>query len=194
MILSKRNNTKLLISYILFMLCAVLLLILIGLNGIYLIESDKVKIIIKQNMLNIINSYDEKLNSTYETRNIDWLHKKYKCCGINDYRDWDKFMFSNNFNMTNLQKHANLSVTNFIKDIPDSCCLTSNYNCGKQYIKKLDLINSNGCFELFTLKFSNDLKILCKFSIIFSMLILFSLFTTIFVILLNTYDYLPLQK
>ena len=186
-LLSKKKDTKLIIAYILFMLIAVMLLSLIGLNGFYLIKNDKIKLIIKHNMMEMINNYDEKLNSNYETRSLDWLHKKYKCCGVNDYRDW-----TYKFNQTFLEKRLNLDSKNFISDIPDSCCLITNYNCGKQYTKKLDTINSNGCFELFINKYSIDLKILCKLSIIFFIVILFCLFSSLFLILFINYDYLLL--
>ena len=67
------------------LLISILVLLLIGTFGLYSISSGNINTVIKNSMIHNFEKYDEKQQNLQETIKLNWLHRKFNCCGINSY-------------------------------------------------------------------------------------------------------------
>merc|ERR1711890_90584 len=58
------------------------------------------------------------LKKTYA---INFLQEQYKCCGDVDYKSWEKSEWYKSNSTDRIQTY-----------VPDSCCITPSYKCGKR--------------------------------------------------------------
>ncbi|KAL3865084.1 hypothetical protein ACJMK2_006715 [Sinanodonta woodiana] len=98
--------------------------------------------ILKEGMIERYHDDEEAL--------MDWFQENIKCCGINDYKDWNKNRY---FNCTD-DNHSALKCV-----VPYSCCKdpdemtpgVNNILCGKGALKedlsKVNKINTIGCVD-----------------------------------------------
>lgn len=107
--------------------------------------------------------YAEKYTDSLETKEIDLLQNKFKCCGLISYEDW-KISSDKNF-ITSISKYEKLISTEQISfDLPDTCCRQISENCGKDFRFK-KTIHLNGCYEPFIKYFTDRILIMCSISI-----------------------------
>ena len=82
---SKDSLIKNIILYNGCLLTSILILLFIGTYGLYSVSSGNINVAIKNKMFYNFEKYDEKQESLYETETLNWLHRKFNCCGINSY-------------------------------------------------------------------------------------------------------------
>lgn len=103
--------------------------------------------------------YSEIKATMLETKEIDLLQTRFKCCGLNSYIDWKKF--SDFDSKEAISKHKLLISKEQIPfDLPDTCCTKIGENCGKNY-RFLSEINLDGCSSPFTSFLNNRIIIIC---------------------------------
>ncbi len=114
---------------------------------------------IKTEMNTTFNFYKEKYTHLEETIEMDLLQTKFKCCGLNSYKDWQPKYQKNSlaFNKNEMLLYAEQIPF----DLPDSCCINYTINCGKDF-RFLDTINKSGCFEPFFKHISNYILFMCS--------------------------------
>lgn len=118
-----KEHRGFLIVYFVLLLCIFLLEITAGvLAYVYYQEcfplcyqlSDELKVNLKETM---VNKY-EQLGEDHVTQAVDKLHQDLKCCGSNNYSDWRDGVW--------IKALAGERV------VPDSCCKTPSYLCGRR--------------------------------------------------------------
>jgi len=96
---------------------------------------------ITKNMQNGLENYNKP---GYEGVTTTWdiVQENLHCCGVDKYQDW--------FNVTGFEEN---------KSVPDSCCKAGHVEgCGKGPVDE-DKIYTEGCFDLFSQEFKNNLQI-----------------------------------
>lgn len=146
---SGRNQVVLLSSTLIVLMFMALLGI--GIWGLAVsTDEDNLRESVRNNILNAIGRYDETKKYRYETMKIDWLQERFNCCGISSYNDWKSFylygglggaggggMYANKpVNWIN-QWSVNGNLP-YVDNVPDSCCVSKQFNCGKQYFNNLN--------------------------------------------------------
>lgn len=132
----------------------------------------------RNNMLATAKRFDESNLNNHVTKKINWLHKRFTCCGVDSYSDWKAIVTFRGKNgpVRFYDKFQNENKYPYIDDVPDSCCVTQNNNCGKQlnvFGRDRSLfINTRGCLASYTKQFSADVEFLCALSIAISGLFL----------------------
>jgi hypothetical protein len=62
-----------------------MVLLLIGAFGLFSVSSGNINVAIQNRMRRDFERYDEKQPALYETLSLNWLHRTFNCCGINNY-------------------------------------------------------------------------------------------------------------
>merc|ERR1712080_434745 len=111
-----------------------LTLILLSLIGVaisvYVLRSD-VRDAITKEMAKSLKNYNEPEHRGV-TETWDFMQKNFKCCGVNNYTDWEGTpAFTNTGN------------------VPDTCCKKNTEGCGKGASISTDKIYTTGCFVKF---------------------------------------------
>lgn len=97
---------------------------------------------INQSMI-LFNETDLK---SLNTQRVNLLQSKFKCCGLNNYMEWKTNQKLNKNSI--LKKDFLLNKDQVPFDLPDSCCIESEINCGKGYVSNRTVF-TNGCFSIF---------------------------------------------
>jgi hypothetical protein len=145
-------------------------------------------------MNNTFKIYDEKKKGLFETEQIDYLQRQFKCCGLYSYKYWDKqsgkaLDASATIGVPILNKNELLLYADQIAfDLPDTCCIKESENCGKDF-RRLATVYMKGCFEPLWLYLSNRLLFMCYVSIGMAVLIFLTVSFLIFVSLTLKGDY-----
>lgn len=155
------NRNYLALSSVAFICVMYLVLLAIGIWGVSISTSSQQYVLnenVRQNYLLTVNAYDEKNLNKYETKKIDWLQGTFKCCGLNSYVDWQSFYLYGGiggagggpvYNNHAMNWNDKWSVNNnlpYVNNVPDSCCIQPQYNCGKQFtvsVNNYDQVNYN---------------------------------------------------
>ena len=127
---------------------------------------------IQANMLNSLKKYEEKSEWASNVQKINWLQTKFQCCGINSHDDWKSHLSSLHL----IFKQISGNLSEYIDDVPDSCCKRQTKNCGKIYSEKKDeTIYLNGCLQPFLQHSIRNLNILCTFGMAIGLIDLISI-------------------
>jgi hypothetical protein len=166
-----------------------LLLFLLGVIGISMNANGEFDDQIKDNMQYVANRYDLNNQYRHESRKMDWVQQRFKCCGINGVNDW-RFLLTNRYgnsagNVNNVPyrydqyQNQGAGFNQPRSDVPDSCCMLMAPSCGRQ----LNLIGSRdqqgavvfieGCFNAYSDYFSDDIIFICTLSLVISIGLLF---------------------
>lgn len=143
-----------------------------------------------------LNAYNGSINASAIEQDLDWLQRKFKCCGIRSYADWE-----NNTSVYYYHRHVTQLLppdVNRIKsrneslyELPDSCCKKEDYRCAK-FTPALSTLNTNGCFKSFFQYLVNDMNIICGIAVSLAFLTLIAIALLIYVCLSLKADYSPL--
>ncbi|CAF0994961.1 unnamed protein product [Brachionus calyciflorus] len=137
------------------------------------------------NMLATMNKFDESNQHGHNTKKINWLQKKFQCCGLDSYSDWKSIVTFQGVNgpVKFFGKYDNKYP--YIDDVPDSCCINPNLNCGKNIHvfgrDRSQILNTKGCFQMYNLQFSKDVVFLSSLAVAISVLLLGLTLTLFFV-------------
>lgn len=150
-------------------------------NGEFLSEN-------RASMLLIARKYDESNIHGHNTKKINWLHRRFSCCGVDSYADWKTIVTFQGVNGP-IKYFGNDNRYPYIDDVPDSCCINPTLNCGKNvYVfgrDKSQILNTKGCLDIYNRQFAKDVEFLSAFAITASIillgltLLLFFIFTLI---------------
>lgn len=153
-----------------------LLIFVLGVIGLSMNNNDEFMTQTRENMMKTAKKYDESNVHRHETKKINWVHRKFSCCGVNSYNDWKSLVTFQGVNgpVKFFDKYDNKYP--YIDDVPDSCCLNQVKNCGKNinvFGRDRSLIlNTKGCLSLYYNSFSKDVTFLCVLAIIVSTLMI----------------------
>ncbi|XP_040048785.1 CD63 antigen [Gasterosteus aculeatus] len=90
------------------------------------VYKDKLSAIVQDSLNDMISHYN---NGTPEFRKgLDQLQKDWKCCGVNNSSDWNRFEPNKD-------------------SVPDSCCVTEKPGCGNGTMRNPDAVHQKGCRE-----------------------------------------------
>ena len=188
------EQPHLVVVYSLVVFVMFLLLFLLGVIGLSMNGNGEFGDQIKNNIQATAQRYDVSNMYRHESRKMDWLQQKFKCCGINSASDW-RFLFTNRHgnsasNINNVpiryDQYQNFdhNFNTHGVNVPDSCCLIKTPNCGRQQsVMGRDpgsILNMQGCFKLYEYQFSNDIIFLCTLSLVFSIGLFFISVTLLF--------------
>jgi hypothetical protein len=178
-----RNQSSCLF-YAILMILFFILLFIIGVVGLSMNANGEFAVQTRQNMISIARRYDDRLPNSHVNRKIDWLQNRFMCCGVDSYGDWRSLLrfftnYDREYENGPVRYINNLDLQQkypYIDDVPDSCCINIGYNCGKSVNvfgkDRGTIINTRGCFQIYSEKFSQDLTFVCSLSITISLLIL----------------------
>lgn len=153
-----------------------LFIFILGVIGLSMKNNEEFMLQTRENMMKSAKKFDESNKYSHETRKINWLHRKYSCCGINSYNDWKSLITFQGQNgpVKYFNKYDNKYP--YIDDVPDSCCINPTKNCGKNinvFGRDRSLIlNTKGCLSLYYSSFSRDVTFLCVLAITISVILL----------------------
>lgn len=136
---------------------------------------------IKNEIEKSFESFDETNTELIHTKLIDQIQLKYKCCGKESYRDWEKLLQKNlNDKKSNYNNKFLLYKNQLSFDLPDSCCIKYELNCGKDFPLN-NTINNEGCLNSlvkFSIKLCYQNFAICIFA---SSIIIFCIIYILFV-------------
>ncbi len=118
----------------------------------------------KESMNATFNLFVEKYSEVIETKEINLLQKKFKCCGLDSYTDWKKKNNDPDFHSAILKYKLLITADQIAFDLPDTCCKNYTENCGKDF-RHRDTINLDGCYEPFLEYLDFRILIVCNLSI-----------------------------
>ncbi len=158
--------------------------------GLIIINSnEKFNQKIQANMIFSLKNYEEKNELQSDVIKFNWLQTKFKCCGVTSCEDWKSHLSPNHL----IYKQTG-NTTQYMDDVPDTCCKLQSKNCGKIYSDKKDeMINLNGCFKPFLVYSIRNLNVLCTLGMAISMVDLISigiLSVAIFRLLISKYTHI----
>ena len=81
----KDNRVKNILIFDVCLISSIFLLLFIGAFGLYSISSEKINSSVKHSMLNDFENFNEQNKDLHATKSLDWLHRKFNCCGIHSY-------------------------------------------------------------------------------------------------------------
>ena len=168
-----RNQVALLFYAFVLFLFFILLLVL-GVVGLTMNSTGELSNQIRIDMLDTARRYEDRqrfdehprsgprpARTDFVNQKMDWLQRRFYCCGIDTYADWKSILkphfsgYNNNpirYVDTYQQENSRHQVTcceycmcvckvavfvmlifffKLIDDVPDSCCINPTYNCGK---------------------------------------------------------------
>lgn len=86
--------------------------------------------------------YVEKYDEMVQTIEINLLQSKFKCCGLESYKDWQN---TDEESLLAISKYEQLISPEQIPfDLPDTCCKNISEGCGKNFRFK-STIHGHGC-------------------------------------------------
>lgn len=148
-----------------------LLLFILGVIGLSMNNNGE---FLNQNRLNMIataKKFDESNQYGHLTKKMNWLHRRFLCCGVDSYSDWKAIVTFRGKNgpIKYYENYQNENRYPYIDDVPDSCCVNPNVNCGKQLNvfgrDRSSYINTRGCLALYTKQFFGDIQFLSALAI-----------------------------
>ena len=173
------QQTMSLVIGILLILFFVLFFIL-GIIGLSLASNGEFTHEARLNLLTTARKFEEQNVRKHSTKKINWIQRKFNCCGIDSYQDWKSLIVFRNPNIP-IQFYEKQQFENrypYIDDVPDTCCVTPRLNCGKNvnvFGRDRNLIMfTKGCLDIYLKAFSNDIVFICAFATAISVLFLFS--------------------
>ncbi|CAF0994944.1 unnamed protein product [Brachionus calyciflorus] len=133
-------------------------------------------------------NYDENKSDNFYTQKIDWLQMNFNCCGIESYSDWRSYLLTNGQHQS-VNYIDQWTINNnlpYIDNVPDSCCLSKKFNCGKMFSSQSSenknlVINTKGCLNSYLEQSRKHIIFLAGLTVGISALILSSFFIYAFV-------------
>ncbi|RNA23400.1 tetraspanin-9 [Brachionus plicatilis] len=153
-----------------------LFIFILGVIGLSMKNNDQLMTQTRENMMKTAKKFDESNMNGHQTRKINWVHRRFSCCGIDSYNDWKSLISFQGVNgpVKYFGKYENKYP--YMDDVPDSCCIDAKKNCGKNinvFGRDRSLIlNTKGCFSLYYKSFSKDVTFLCALAIAVSVVLL----------------------
>ena len=169
------------IFYAAFVFLVCLLLFILGVVGLSMNGSGEFSSQIRNSMLLTASRYDQANPHFHQSRKINWVQQKFKCCGVDSYADWKNMAHyrgssGGNMNIRYVDKYQFENKYPYVDDVPESCCIVASTNCGKQINAvgrdRNSVIYSNGCQQPYLDHFTNDLTFVCALSITISITLL----------------------
>ncbi|XP_061820254.1 tetraspanin-15 [Nerophis lumbriciformis] len=156
-VLASLRDNLVLLKVFMYTLTVCLILELLGGILALIFQNQTVDLLNKNIRRGIVNYYDD-----LDFKNImDYVQKKFKCCGGQDYTDWSVNMYHN----CSSKSKGPLSC-----GVPYTCCITdptevANTLCGHKVLEKerLDLIDEvyiRGCTDAFFIWLTDNYKII----------------------------------
>jgi hypothetical protein len=193
----KRSNTVILTLNLITFIALFTVLFYLGAKGFTLTYGkhfEHMNLSMKKNMFKIMKNIN---NDEQDKIKFNWLHTQFKCCGVNSHLDW-RFVYLNvNFSeptadFNNLAK-INKKCVDLIHDVPDSCCIKYEFECGKlcHYNTKDfdDLIRLNGCFQAYSDYIVKQFRILCIISLFASCVLIISVLVSFFMMIFGNANF-----
>ncbi|RNA23401.1 CD151 antigen-like protein [Brachionus plicatilis] len=161
-----------------------LALMAVGIWG--LVASDETNLYeeTKQTMNQEFRLYDERKIEDYYTLKIDWTQQNFNCCGIQSFSDWRSIIImgsSGQFEPVNfVDQWAVNNNLPYMDNVPDSCCITKAFNCGKMFSGNFQsndrsrVIFTRGCLDSYLDKFTTHITFLAGLTVAISALVLAS--------------------
>jgi hypothetical protein len=174
------DNPMILLGYSGILLFFFLILFILGIVGLSLRANNDLFNQTRDNMFSIIRSFDERNPYKHETKKFNWVQSKFQCCGVDGYADF-KSLYVYRGNYMPVRYFDQWQYENkypYIDDVPDSCCVNSNPNCGKQINvfgrDRSSVIHTKGCLSLYYKYFNVDVKFTCVIALIIAGILLFA--------------------
>jgi hypothetical protein len=145
---------------------------------------------LKEKAFNVMNTslhaYNETDYTLLQTKQIDWIQLKFRCCGVESFADWQQSKIVNSVAKPALTYSFLLHQRQIPFDVPDTCCITVTPNCGKNF-RSNETINTRGCFTDYNQMLHQDINIICIVCIGLSIII--ALCIVFFITMVSISDY-----
>jgi tetraspanin-33 len=175
----RTTNSKLYIIHVTGLVLLFIALALVGISGLVITFNGYLLTTTRQEIKETIANYNESNSDSLDAKAINWLQQKFKCCGLDSYKDWESKHMKLQAISERVEKNLRIrNQTTF--DVPDTCCVNIAEGCGKQF-PELDTLNRAGCFEPFYNFLSNDMKILSGVACGLALLTLIAIAVLVFV-------------
>ena len=179
-----------LFSSLLFIICF-LILIILGIYGLAVVNNGQLQSDIFNGMKTSLSCYQEANTNKEDTARINWLQSTYRCCGIYTPNDWNLYYTNCLGNLAYTgnaapSTSANSLVT--VNYVPDSCCITPAFNCGKLLYNSYSSQNpwlyiyTTGCLNAYDQKVAPDVTVLAALALTIGIICL--LITFLFIAIL----------
>lgn len=144
-VLFRENNLGVAIFTVGLMFISLLLLAL-GIWSFQISKSEKFAAKMYNEVNISMSHYDESNSEMNYTVQVDLLQTKFKCCGLNSYKEWKSNLALNKNSV--LKNEYLLNPDQIPFDLPDSCCVKPTIKCGKGYVS-IKTVNRDGCYFIF---------------------------------------------
>ena len=193
-LVTRLEQRLLVLVHIIGLFLAFVALATLGIWGLVITYNGSLEAQTKSEIVSSMDKYHESNTDSVDVKEIDWLQKKFNCCGFNSSEDWSTLNFTENVESDISDKEFEFRSRNqSTYDVPDSCCLNITKGCGLQF-PMLESIKQTGCFEPFYAFLSKDMKIICGIACALSTLSLISIAFLVYVCLSLKADYSPLNS
>lgn len=142
-----------------FILILFIVLLAIGIWGLVVHSNGQsLRNEVNTNLLSAVMRYN---GFNADTDGINWVQRRFKCCGINGFNDWSFYANAYNSNP--------LGIGYFKCYVPTSCCINENDSCTFTYLSTCNgynrVINTNGCLNPFLEELNKDILFLGAFTV-----------------------------
>ena len=139
----------------------------IGVVALGVNQEEPLRIEIQGNLADLITNYNETSRQKLETRKMDWIQRKYSCCGITESSDWRiYFQQKSESYFQTVYPGQSQTGSNYFDYTPDSWCIDEGSDGRKMFYQFIDnkikaqTINVNGCQMPYQKALSKDLNFL----------------------------------
>jgi hypothetical protein len=181
--------------HIIGLLLAFVALTVLGVWGLLITYNGTLEATTKEEIINSMENFHDLNTESVEFREVEWLQKRFQCCGFNSSDEWSSRNFTDSVDIPLNDKLIMdfKSRNQSLYAVPDSCCVEFHRTCGAQY-PLIEKIQQRGCFEPFYGFLSKDMKIICGIACALALLSLISIAFLTFVCLSLRGDYTLLNS